>query len=84
MAIEGETLTLVLTIGGAAASVIAAAASLSWWLAAKFAEVRKMFYKVLDAHEVLDQRRHEENLSRFERIHVALAQLGFRAGGQGG
>lgn len=30
----------------------------------------------LDRHEDMDQKRHEENLYRFEKISVALARLG--------
>ena len=42
------------------------------WLRSNFENIHKW----LDAHEAQDQRRHEENLYRFEKISVALAKLG--------
>lgn len=39
-------------------------------------KIQEVFMKMLDNHENLDQRRHEENLYRFEKVSVALARLG--------
>lgn len=53
------------------------------WLIGKFklldSEIhinRETVSKMLDSHESQDQRRHEENLYRFEKISVALARMG--------
>lgn len=52
------------------------------WLIKNFTDLRSEIRSVnerivawLDAHEKEDQRRHEDNLRRFEQISVALAKL---------
>lgn len=64
-----------------------AVATLGWWLSGKFRAVEEKtntrveklenIQRVsMDAHEIKDQLRHDQNLTRFERISVALAKLG--------
>ena len=60
---------------------------MGWWLSGRFRKVEvsqralldqsaKEHREQLDKHEELDQRRHEENLRRFEKISVSLARMG--------
>ena len=49
---------------------------LGWWLSGRFRKTEERLDKKLDDHEDQDARRHEENLSRFEKIHIALARMG--------
>lgn len=52
------------------------------WLGKKFDTIfdklenqGKEYRTLLDIHEGRDQQRHEENLARFEQLHVSLARL---------
>ncbi len=71
----------------AACPILGAATIVGWkardWLAAKFehvgvqlSETRKTFHDKIDAHEQLDQERHEQNLERFASIRIELARHG--------
>lgn len=79
------------TIGATAVAVVFSIWGLGWWLRGKFQEIKdygdkrwlrvsQMFTQKVDDHENQDQQRHEDNLNRFMRIEVALAQLGWRNG----
>ena len=64
-------------------AVVGANAYFIRWLVKSFEGLRadlkeqaKSYTDWLNAHEDLDQHRHEENLHRFEKISVALARLG--------
>jgi hypothetical protein len=59
----------------------AAVAALAWWLSGQFRKVEHAQAAMLGKHEKEDQKRHEENLGRFETISVALARMGYRSGG---
>jgi hypothetical protein len=66
----------------AASSTIASVATLAWWLAGRFARVEQISSEMLDRHELLDQRRHEENLGKFEQLNVRLTRIEARANGR--
>ncbi len=57
-----------------------AIAGLGWWLSGRFRCIERAQSAALDKHETEDERRHVENLKRFEKIAVALANLGHRNG----
>lgn len=77
---QPETRSLV----GFVVSVLFAANTVFFrWLISSFKELRtdlktqsEKNMTWLDTHEDKDQRRHEENLYRFEKVSVALARLG--------
>jgi len=60
----------------AAASSFASAGFLGWWLSGRFRRVEDIQRAALDEHETKDERRHEDNLRRFEKMAVSLARLG--------
>lgn len=64
-----------LTVAG---SFILITAAFGWkardWLAEQFSETRRSFHEKIEAHELIDQKRHEENLERFADIRVELAR----------
>jgi hypothetical protein len=59
----------VFTVASVIAASTASAASLGWWLSARFREI-----------EASVETKHEQYLERFRRISVALAELGHRNG----
>jgi hypothetical protein len=74
------------TVGLTSAGTIVVAAWLGGWkvrdwvsskfdeIGDQFSETRKLFYDKIDAHESVDQQRHEENLERFADIRVEIAR----------
>jgi hypothetical protein len=75
------------TIGSAVGASYSAIAVLGWWLSGRFRrvedEARKEAEKVaikadeaIQRHELVDQRRHDENLANFQKIFVSLARNG--------
>jgi hypothetical protein len=61
----------------------AAVACLGWWLSGKFQEVKDDAQAMLKSHELRDNKRHEDNLNRFNAIEVQLAGLTGRASDNG-
>ena len=53
---------------------------LGWWLSGRFRAIEVAYKDSLDAHEVKDQSRHEENLDRFNKINIALTRMGYKNG----
>lgn len=47
-------------------------AKLVWWLSDQFKTIQENLTKLLDSHEQLDQRRHEDNIIRFTKIETKL------------
>ena len=68
--------TVAAAIGGNAVALV----GLGWWLSGRFRKTENIHREMLAAHELRDQERHEENLGRFSKISVALAQLGHKNG----
>jgi hypothetical protein len=62
---------VVTAIGGS----IASAAGLGFWLAGKFQEVKDDGRQRMAAHEAQDNKRHEDNIGKFNRIEIELARL---------
>ena len=69
------------------APALVSAMGLAWWLSGKFRNVETRTddrvqrladqqKSAMDAHEIKDQLRHDQNLLRFEKISVSLARLG--------
>lgn len=58
----------------ATGTVIGTAVKTSWYLRDKFIELQKSTHDLLDDHEVKDQSRHNDNLTRFVAVE-AKAQL---------
>jgi len=81
-------------LGGAVTAVVALVGLFFKWLTSSFKKIEQSIEKftesafqrtemtvaALNEHEDHDQRRHEENLYRFEKISVALAKLGAENG----
>lgn len=63
---------------GAAVTCVTIAWRLREWLSGKFG----MVFERIDENRKKADDRHEENLRRFERLRVALAELGWRSGRQ--
>lgn len=74
MAIDGNTITTLIAIGGPVGAVF----GLGWWLSGRFRkieniqrtkveELAEIQRRQLQAHEDRDQERHEENLDRFQK-----------------
>lgn len=80
----GELMDHWIIAGSSAGILLLTLGGLVWklrdWLAHEFTATRKSFHEVIDAHEALDQRRHEENLERFTQVKVALARAGLNGG----
>lgn len=77
----------VLTLLGVIAATATSSAGLGLWISHQFDNQRTSFYRALDAqrvsfeakvdaHEKVDQDRHEENLGRFGDVREALARMG--------
>lgn len=82
-----EQLKLVIDV----AAPIASAVVLGWWVRSQFSETKREMYQHTEVvknqltalykeHEKSDSDRHESNLGNFQRIFVALAELGWRNG----
>lgn len=59
-------------------SVTGSVFGLGWWLSGRFSRIEVAYRNSLDEHEAKDQSRHEQNLERFQRINVMVAQLGYK------
>ncbi len=69
-AIDGNTITTLIAIGGPFAAV----AGLGWWLSGRFRKIETAQRMQLAAHELKDQERHDENIDRFRSIEVDGAE----------
>lgn len=76
-----ELITPLATLGSGA--IIALVTAYFKWQSHRFHALEDLARRVettthqwLDTHELMDQKRHEENLYRFEKISVSLARLG--------
>jgi len=86
---------VVLSAAAAATSSFAAVGTLGWWLSGQFRRVEQRAAEIAERvaikaeltikeHEVLDQRRHDENMGNFQRIFMALARAKLINGSSGG
>jgi hypothetical protein len=73
---SADTLKLILEFVGPFSAV----ATLGWWLRGQFSERDRLLYARMDEIKAENQTRHEQNLSQFSRVYVALTQLGWRNG----
>ena len=53
-------------------TIIGGAIKMTWWLGAKFGDMKKTVVDMLDGHEIKDQMRHIENVTRFATIETTL------------
>lgn len=67
-AVDNNTLVIV-------GAVAIHAAALTWFIATQFSNTRKLVYKVVKDHETEDNRRHEENLTKFTKLTLQIAKL---------
>lgn len=74
-AINGDTITTIIAIGGPCGAVF----TLGWWLSGRFRQVEEIqrirteelaeaHARQLAAHEAKDQQRHAENVERLEKL----------------
>lgn len=82
IAIVGVAVTAGLGLAGGTWAAVRTSWNLRAWLADEFSTTRKIFFDAMDAHEALDQKRHEDNLDRFSDIRAALASRGIMNGGE--
>jgi len=50
-------------------------AGFAWWLRGQFVAVKDHAAHLLDAHEIIDQQRHEQNLGVINRLDKTLTRL---------
>jgi hypothetical protein len=55
--------------------ILGAVATLTWWLSAQFQKVKDEATRAMHAHELVDEKRHEDNLERFSKLSSAVAGL---------
>ena len=72
----------VIALIAAAGSSWGAVGTLGWWLSGRFRAVERTTAETIAKHELIDQRRHEENLENFSDIRISLARHGINGSGQ--
>ena len=60
----------------AVASSGTAALGLGWWLSGRFRKVEIKTEETIAKHELVDERRHMQNIEALEKIRLALAKAG--------
>ena len=69
---------IVVAAATAIAGSIASAAGLGFWLSGKFQDIKDDSRLRMEIHEAKDDRRHEDNIAKFNEIEVTLARFGER------